>query len=865
MIPKGLQLINFRSHKNTVIDLSNITVAAILGDNGIGKSSIVLAILYVLWGKIPKYTLLELVNDGGAKDMSVIYDFEHEDGCDYRIERSVKVSGKTKKTAISTLTLSKKSDSGKWVDISGNSINATTATIQKMLGGLTVDAAMYSNLAMQDEFSRFMDAEPSERREIFETISNVGIYDRLGKKAKRRADDAQAVIKAVNLDDDLVVSGWSTRLKEIDVELRQLEQDRQEKEKDLSAFMSAKAQLTSSEAFDVKGDKERLASLMQQLETWQAKEIETKENLQEYSTLISSKDKITADYNRFTALRMENDKYSELEREYSQIERDLAAEKSNLVHINQLQEKIIAEKVRLQQKSDKIKADLRKQYAIESDAPIQASLKEKIADLTEGLTELAQKKDSLVAEQDTLEQKLTSCRVAISDSQASLNQIAETITRLKGSDGECPFLRKKCSKISGDSLASEILSLEKRGNLLKAQQVVIETTRTEITELIDSTKKEAYKVEQEAKGIEKTIVGINADLKNAAAQLSEIKQLTKRLDDDFDGNFKAMQEIEISVGNIEKLQQACSYDRQKHDTCRTSLKELQATEISTLYQALLTAGKLYVTTKEQLADIQDNLKRAGQESTRLTQVIADKQKRLDAAEPELKRIEDAIEKANNELAVFAENKTALVVEQTNCKARIEQHERTKETISAQQKTYDTHINLTKAYQMAKAFIVENSIPRYQENCNRMLEYLGLNIRVRIETLEEAKDSKPDKPKFNKVFKIIVINSQGIERSYHTWSGGEKHRVNLALRHALSMTLLNRSGVKMGLVVIDEGDTRLDSAGKEALLKVIDATSNGEFGFPAKVLFITHAEDLKDRLPTRIILSAGKNGTKVTIN
>jgi DNA repair exonuclease SbcCD ATPase subunit len=106
---------------------------------------------------------------------------------------------------------------------------------------------------------------------------------------------------------------------------------------------------------------------------------------------------------------------------------------------------------------------------------------------------------------------------------------------------------------------------------------------------------------------------------------------------------------------------------------------------------------------------------------------------------------------------------------------------------------------------------------------------------------------------NRVFKIIVLDGSGDERDYVTWSGGEKHRINIALRHALAMTLLNRSGAKMGLMIIDEGDTKLDGIGKTALLQLIEATNQGRFGYPAKVLFITHAEDIIDRLPHRIRL------------
>jgi DNA repair exonuclease SbcCD ATPase subunit len=188
----------------------------------------------------------------------------------------------------------------------------------------------------------------------------------------------------------------------------------------------------------------------------------------------------------------------------------------------------------------------------------------------------------------------------------------------------------------------------------------------------------------------------------------------------------------------------------------------------------------------------------------------------------------------------------------------------KNQITTHRKTLATYESLVKAYQMTKSLITENSIPRYQQACNDILDFLGVSIRIRIETMEDVIDARTKEVKTNRVFKIMVMDGSGEERDYVTWSGGEKHRIALALRHALSMMLLNRSGAKIGLMLIDEGDTKLDVEGKEALLKLIEATNQGKFGYPAKVLFITHSEDLKDRLPTKITVTSNSVGSHVQI-
>ncbi len=80
-----------------------------------------------------------------------------------------------------------------------------------------------------------------------------------------------------------------------------------------------------------------------------------------------------------------------------------------------------------------------------------------------------------------------------------------------------------------------------------------------------------------------------------------------------------------------------------------------------------------------------------------------------------------------------------------------------------------------------------------------------------------------------------------------FSGGEAFRVNFAIRLALSEVLARRAGARLQTLVIDEGFGSQDALGRQRLIEAINLV-RGDF---AKILVITHIDELKDAFPNRI--------------
>ena len=142
-----------------------------------------------------------------------------------------------------------------------------------------------------------------------------------------------------------------------------------------------------------------------------------------------------------------------------------------------------------------------------------------------------------------------------------------------------------------------------------------------------------------------------------------------------------------------------------------------------------------------------------------------------------------------------------------------------------------------------SMIIEETLPDIEQRAGSLLERLtDGKMSIRIDTLRSKK-----KGGTIETLDIKVNDELGEYRAYETFSGGEAYRVNFALRIALSQLLAARNGVRMRLLVVDEGFGTQDQSGVRNLLQAI-AEVRSEFD---KILVITHIPEVKEVFPVRI--------------
>jgi exonuclease SbcC len=157
-----------------------------------------------------------------------------------------------------------------------------------------------------------------------------------------------------------------------------------------------------------------------------------------------------------------------------------------------------------------------------------------------------------------------------------------------------------------------------------------------------------------------------------------------------------------------------------------------------------------------------------------------------------------------------------------------------------------------------ALLIEQALPQIESSANDLLDRLSNGqMSIRFATQAEYKDKKRDDLK--ETLDIQISDGAGL-RDYEMYSGGEAFRVNFAIRLALSEVLAGRKGARLQTLVIDEGFGSQDAQGRQRLIEAINLVKP-DF---AKILVITHLDELKDAFPTRIEVEKTERGSTVRV-
>ncbi|MDW8211988.1 MAG: SMC family ATPase [Roseiflexaceae bacterium] len=182
MIPRTLTLQNFMCYREGLppLVLDGISIACLAGDNGAGKSALLDAITWALWGVARLKSDDDLVALG-ATEMMVDLEFTL-DGQDYRVIRR-RIRGK--RGGQSQLDFQVRDENG-WRSLTPGGVRETQ---QLIIQTLRMDYEIFANSAYlrqgrADEFTR---KEPAKRKQVLADILGLSVYEDLESRAKERA------------------------------------------------------------------------------------------------------------------------------------------------------------------------------------------------------------------------------------------------------------------------------------------------------------------------------------------------------------------------------------------------------------------------------------------------------------------------------------------------------------------------------------------------------------------------------------------------------------------------------------------------------------------------------------------------------
>ena len=192
MLPISLSLTNFLSYRDAAptLMLDNVHVACICGPNGNGKSALLDAITWALWGKARGQRQEQLLHHGQTEmSVELVFDVGSER---YRVSRRY---SQARRTPQSSLELAVQVADNEFRPITGDAIRATEAAIERLIN-MDYETFVNSAFLVQGRADQFTMATPSQRKEVLSKVLGLGVYDRLEERAKARRNDANARLSA---------------------------------------------------------------------------------------------------------------------------------------------------------------------------------------------------------------------------------------------------------------------------------------------------------------------------------------------------------------------------------------------------------------------------------------------------------------------------------------------------------------------------------------------------------------------------------------------------------------------------------------------------------------------------------------------
>ncbi len=192
MEPIRLELRNFSSYRDETVDFSGITMAALVGHNGAGKSSLLDALTWCLFGEGTKGGKKELDNyiTRGETEGQVEVQFRLH-GATYRVVR-----GRSLARNKSTLEFFVQNGDG-WRPLSGKTLAETQKVIEETLR-MDYRTFTASALVLQGQADAFTaNMTDQERKEALSRILGLDLWDRMQERAREKVRQLKAEVQAL--------------------------------------------------------------------------------------------------------------------------------------------------------------------------------------------------------------------------------------------------------------------------------------------------------------------------------------------------------------------------------------------------------------------------------------------------------------------------------------------------------------------------------------------------------------------------------------------------------------------------------------------------------------------------------------------
>jgi DNA repair protein SbcC/Rad50 len=850
MIPIKLTLRNFLSYgENGVpLDFTGLRVACLSGCNGGGKSAILDAITWSLWGQARTQSADDLVRLGQS---SMLVEFEFGfDGAEYRVVRK-RTRGRT---GQSDLQFQLKGADGSYRALTEQGVRATQERIGQILR-MDYDTFVNSAFLLQGRADEFARKSAAERKRILAEILNLRVYDELVEAARAKAREAEAARDVLEMEiarAEAEVAREAEYEAEIAACQAELESIRGRLDETTGAhreLLARKAELDAREQRyrdlsrrlelaerETAGLRSQLAQAVQKTETARA--------------LLARAEEIRGNFERlqFARKRLHDlgtatQTLRRLETERAQVEQELLKARGEII--------------------TRLKLLCNERQQLEAKEKHLPSLQAQIRDLTAEarvLEEIAERQRK--AQEDLQDAIRRQAEAAAKRGQLAneLEKAQERFALLKEATVRCPVC---CEELSpekrndlGHQLRAEIKELETG---LKTAATAVDQEDGQITLLRRQIERDSRKLQtgrlitDHLAQAQQTENQILEALKELPICRDQITRLEAELEaNEFGGALR--QRLKVIDTEIAAL----GYSEEEHAAAQEEVANLALYEREQLNleaaQAGLAADEQQVgSLQEMIALREQSVAEDHAERAWLETELKEREallERLGLLEREIECLRSDQSRATHDLGAASDQRERC----QRLREELKERRAARDQVGKDKSAFD---ELAKAFGRngIQALIIENAIPEIEQEANRILTRMSDNgMRVSFRTQRDTKTAG-----VAETLEIDISDSAGT-RKYELYSGGEAFRANFAIRVALSKLLARRAGARLQTLVIDEGFGSQDVEGRDRLIEAIDSIRD-DF---EKILVVTHLDELKEFFPSRIEVFKGEGGSQAVV-
>lgn len=918
MIPLTIQIKNFLSYgpETQTIDFAPYNLICLSGKNGHGKSALLDAITWALWGQGRKISGAAKADEGllrlGQTQMLVLLDFICN-GITYRVKREYIQSG-TKNTSYLEFGIIEEF-SGSFKPLTDKTIKATQKKINRILG-LDYESFINSAFIRQGQAHEFSKKTPKERKEILAAILGLDQYEAIRKlaleayKSTNNKKD-QLAQRTEHITAELIKeAAHQTALAAVIQELTAITQQEKSIAQQYTILETAYQELLAQkQVYELKRaqqaqllhysiqEQEAIFALIQQWRTIHKKrrqqtvhtidkERRTVETaLFALQTTLEKKLQLKEQQLRYTEeaqrykqqlLQQSNSLLQEKQQTVEQLTLRIQTLKAHAASLEKEQSKLKTNAAHYKQelaKREQAIAQLIKQLPLQKSVPLPelvnivraySSQIEQIYEKRKTAYQLfTVRKNWLMQELDNLQNKKEliqglhtkpSCPVCEQPLQEQQKQLLAH-----------RFSRKESLYTHQLKRLTEILKRLK--TILEAQRSALEHTKKTIEELLlhAAYQQELLKLYEDAycsyQEQVKQIALISQQQQTLEQQelkaINELNKLRKAQEHTIETDPQYQQLLALS-STAEQEYNKLVYDSQEHAALTQKLQQLE--------QATLEQNKLLgeIAAQPQRAqDIYQRSKQLKQLKIQITTLTKELHSFNDLLTQEA-TLAQQIQELSAQETILKTRKEQLLHRQGALEEQKQYFNKLKEEAQKYSQEIKQLEQESTVYQLLaealgkdgiQALIIEEALPEIEREANNLLAKLTDNqAHIIIDSVRDLKSGGT-----RETLDIKISDPLGI-RPYELFSGGEAFRIDFALRIAISKLLARRANTKLQTLIIDEGFGSQDDDG---LTHIMDALYRIQGDFE-KIIIVSHLPTMKDQFPVHFLVHKGPQGSRITV-